>query len=243
MTNTAQLKASALQGLQNKLVVFGHQSIGDNLVNGLQRLAEQADVKLAIQEQRTASASKGVSHFYIGENGNPASKIQDFAATIDAGAGQGADLALMKLCYADFNATSDGRQLATNYIDSLEALAKRHPQTAFVAVTAPLMAAQTGPKAWIKRFLGRQPSGYLDNVRRAEFNAMLRDKYQSSGRLFDLARLESQASASSCTVSVDGQVVEALCPEFTDDGGHLNERGQAVMASAFLNFVSSFSAK
>jgi lysophospholipase L1-like esterase len=42
---------------------------------------------------------------------------------------------------------------------------------------------------------------------------------------------------------VDGQEVEVLCPELTNDGGHLNERGQMLVATAFLNFVSSLAAK
>jgi len=149
----------------------------------------------------------------------------------------------MKLCYADFNATSDARQVANDYIASLESLAQRHPDTIFVAITAPLMAVQTGPKAWIKRLIGRQPNGYLDNVRRAEFNTQLRERYLAAGRLFDIARAETESTGKYCMAHVDGQEVEALCPELTNDGGHLNERGQMLVAIAFLSFVSSLSAK
>jgi hypothetical protein len=240
---TAQHAIPEWQALEKKRVVFGHQSVGYNILNGVTLLANRDGGKIDIHEQRTAPTMQGISHFTIGKNGDPLSKIRDFAAAIDGGAAQGADIALMKLCYVDFNATTDARQVANAYIASLESLAQKHPDTNFVAVTVPLMAVQTGPKAWIKRLIGRQPNGYLDNVRRAEFNTQLRERYLASGRLFDIAKVETESTGKSCMTYVDGQEAEALCPEFTNDGGHLNERGQKLVATAFLNLISSLSAK
>ncbi|MGZ5050868.1 MAG: hypothetical protein ACXWF8_04350 [Methylobacter sp.] len=239
MAMTTQISVPEWQLLEKKHVVFGHQSVGGNILSGIERLAAQDDVKIGIREERDAPAASGISHFFIGENGNPMSKIRDFAAAIDAGAAKGADIAMMKLCFADFNAGTDARQLANSYIASLDALAERHPETTFVAVTAPLMAVQSGPKAWIKKLVGKQPNGYMDNVRRAEFNTALRERYLSSGRLFDLARVEAESSGKYCWTSVDGRTVEALCPELTDDGGHLNARGEELAAVAFLDTVNS----
>jgi len=240
MPATTHINASKWQALEKKHVVFGHQSVGYNLLNGLTRLADRDGVKIGIHEQRTASDEPGISHFVIGSNGDPLSKIQDFAGAVDAGAAQGADIALMKLCYIDFNAATDARQLANDYIAGLESLALRHPATRFVAVTAPLMAAQTGPKAWVKQLIGKQPNGYLDNARRAEFNTLLRERYLAAGRLFDLARIEAESNRDTgCKVQVGGQEVEALCPELTGDGGHLNERGQELLADAFLSFIAA----
>lgn len=239
MAMTTQISVPEWQALEKKQVVFGHQSVGGNILTGIERLAAQDDVKIDIREQRTAPIAQGISHFFIGKNGDPMSKIQDFAAAIDAGAADGADVAMMKLCFADFNADTEAKQLANSYIASLDALAQRHPNTRFVAVTAPLMAVQSGPKAWLKRLAGRQPNGYMDNVRRSEFNTALREHYLSSGRLFDLARVEAESSGKYCWTSVDGRTVEALCPELTDDGGHLNERGEELAATALLNTLNS----
>jgi len=169
MATTTHIGMPEWQALEKKHVVFGHQSVGYNILDGVKRLAERDGVKIDIHEQRTAPV-QGISHFTIGKNGDPMSKIQDFAAAIDAGAAQGADIALMKLCYVDINATTDARQVADDYIANLESLAQRHPDTNFMAVTVPLIAVQTGPKAWIKRLIGKQPKGYLDNAKRAEFN-------------------------------------------------------------------------
>lgn len=243
METTMQISVSKWQALEKKRVVFGHQSVGQNILNGIERLAARDGVKIDIHEQRMAPTLTGISHFLIGKNGDSMSKIRDFSAAIDAGAAQGADVALMKLCYVDFNSTTDARQVADDYIASLESLAQRHPDTSFVAVTAPLMAVQTGPKAWIKRLIGKQPNDLLDNVKRTEFNTLLREKYLAAGRLFDLARAEAESTGKSCMAHVDGQEVEVLCPELTNDGGHLNERGQMLVATAFLNFISSLAAK
>ncbi|MFU8790017.1 MAG: hypothetical protein ACNA7G_13385 [Methylobacter sp.] len=227
------------QALDTKRVVFGHQSVGWDILNGLQRLADQRGVKINISEQRTAPTSAGISHFLIGQNKDPISKIKDFAAAIDAGAAQGADMALMKLCYIDFNADTDAEQIADAYIAGLDALAWNYPDTRFVAVTAPLTAAQTGSKAWIKRLMGKEPGGYQDNAKRAQFNRRIRERYAPTGRLFDLARIEAEANGETCQVDVDGQQVEALCPELTHDGGHLNERGQDMVATALLGFIGA----
>jgi len=236
---TTQIDKPEWQALEKTRVVFGHQSVGRNILNGIERLAARDGAHLDIHEQRTAPAAQGISHFAIGNNGDPLSKIKDFAAAIDAGAAQNADMAMMKLCYVDFNGATDARELANKYIANLDSLAERHPETRFVAVTAPLMAVQTGPKAVIKRLIGKQPSGSVDNLRRSEFNALLRERYAATGRLFDLAKAEADSTGAPCRVKVNGQTVEALCPELTNDGGHLNERGQELIATAFLNFAGS----
>ncbi len=237
-----QVSLPEWQILEQKQVVFGHQSVGENILSGIERLAAKDDVKIDIRRQRTASTEKGITHFAIGRNGDPISKIHDFADAIEAGAGQGADVALMKLCYADFTADTDAKQVANDYISSLNSLAQRHPDISFVAVTVPLAAVETGPKAWAKRLIGKQPNGYVDNLRRAEFNTQLREKYLAAGRLFDLAGAEAEAAGKYCMAQVQGQAVETLCPELTDDGGHLNEHGQDLVATHFLSFVSSLAA-
>lgn len=224
-------------------IVFGHQSVGENVLTGIERLAARDGGKIDIHERRMTPALPGISHFLIGRNGEPMAKIQDFSAALDAGAVQGADVAMMKLCYVDFDATTDARQVADDYIASLESLAQRHPGTRFVAVTVPLTALQSGAKAWIKRLIGKSPGGYGDNAKRSRFNMLLRERYLAAGRLFDLARVESGTAGERCTVRVDGQEVEVLCPQLTNDGGHLNERGQMLAATALLDFLSALPSK
>ncbi|MEY3759425.1 MAG: hypothetical protein RIR39_916, partial [Pseudomonadota bacterium] len=241
MKTTSQPPTLDWKAFEQKKVILGHQSVGNNILNGIKRLADRDGVRINIHEQRSGPAFKGINHFFIGENGDPKSKIHDFASAIDAGAAQGADIAMMKLCYVDINPTSDVRQLANHYIKSLDLLSEKYPDTSFVAVTSPLQTVQTGLKAWTKNLIGKKQSGYLENEKRSEFNTLLRERYFAEGRLFDLAKAESNDKI--CRAILSNREFEVLCPDFTDDGGHLNELGQDLVATAFVNFISSFNAK
>ena len=214
-----------------KRIVFGHQSVGENILEGVRELATASGVNYSVQETRSPPTEPGITHFRIGQNGDPLSKIRDFGTAIDAGAADGADVAAMKLCYLDFNAATDVRRVADAYIGMLEALSARHPQTRFVAITAPLMVTQTGPKAWVKKALGKQPAQLIENAKRAEFNAFLRERFGASGRLFDLARAEAWSAP---LLELGGQPIESLNPILTDDGGHLSATGRALIAPIFL---------
>jgi hypothetical protein len=97
----------------------------------------------------------------------------------------GVDMVLLKLCYADFTESTDAASLAREYAGTLGKLQSRHPATHFIAVTAPLTTVQTGPKAWIKRMLGKTPYGVAESARRHEFNELLRARFPEPA-LFDL---------------------------------------------------------
>ena len=148
---------------------------------------------------------------------------------------QQADIALLKLCYIDFTADTDAQQVAGQYIETLDRLSQEFPHTTFVAVTTPLTTLQTGPKAWIKRLLGRLPSGYADNARRQEFNELLRLHYGPQGRLFDLARIEAGGADEQ---QYQGRPIEVLNPALAADDGHLNAQGEKVVAARFIKFIA-----
>jgi len=225
------------QRLENSKVVFGHQSVGGNILDGVRKIADRNGANLSIVEQRGAASGTGISHFMIGRNEDPLLKISDFAEALDTGAAQGADVALMKLCYVDFSVDTNVNEIAQAYIQNLDSLAAKYPDTVFVATTAPLRAVQRGPKAWIKKLLGRTPAQYQENLVRGEYNQIIRERYSNGGLLFDLARVEAEATGQRTTVTVDGHEVEVLAPELTSDGGHLNEKGQTLVAAEFLAFV------
>ena len=229
--------------ITQKRVLFAHQSVGSNVLSGVERLAKSNGAQIGIYDQRGGPLAAGITHFKVGKNGDPKSKILEFSEVLDTAGGLDADVALMKLCYIDFNADTDARQVAEAYSSNIDSLARKYPNTTFVAVTTPLTAVQTGPKAWAKRLMGRLPGQYAENAKRAEFNALIRDRYGAQGRVFDLARVESEAAGRRTVVTVDGRQVEALDPTLTYDGGHLNDRGQDVVATAFLSYLSSLTAR
>lgn len=225
------------QNLSRLKIVFGHQSVGENVISGIEALARENDVALSIAETREAFAAPGLHHFKIGRNGEPRSKLEDFDATMSKDIAGTADIALMKLCFTDFGPDTNAQQLARDYIAELDRLASRFPQTTFVPVTAPLTTVQTGPKALIKKLLGKEPGGYEDNAQRELFNQTLREHYANRAVLFDIAAIESDFGK--VTIERDGQNIETLNPEITYDGGHLNDQGKHLIGGALVHHLAN----
>lgn len=232
-----QISATEWQALAKKQVVFGHQSVGRNILNGIRSLAEKAGVFLPIIESRELTTNGGIIHFSVGQNEDPLSKITDFTSTLNKDTMQGVDIALMKLCYVDINDNTNAKQIAEQYSTMLDHLSQRFPHTTFIAVTVPLTVVQTtGLKVWIKRLLGRTLSGYADNAHRQEFNEILRARYNQQGRLFDLAKIEAEGAGA---YEYEGRPIEVLNPALTSDHGHLNTQGQEKVAAELIKFLAA----
>jgi hypothetical protein len=60
-----------------------------------------------------------------------------------------------------------------------------------VHFTNPLTQRQTGPKAWIKKIIGRPIGGVDDNIKRNKYNDMLINQYEGKEPIFDIAKIES----------------------------------------------------
>jgi len=207
-------------------IYFGHQSVGANILHGVKELGQTSGLRLAIKDE------------FLAENGDPLRKLENFKKAV--GEGSRYDIALMKFCYVDIDADTDVRALFERYRATLAELRAANPRTTFVHVTLPLTTAQTGPKALAKRLLGRAPYGTIENVRRAEYNSLLRRTYAGREPIFDLARLEATApDGTLAMVTWDGSTVPAMAPAYTDDGGHLNAAGRARAAREFLAVLAS----
>lgn len=238
MPVTERLSVAEWHAVAKKRVVFGHQSVGANILAGVQSLAKEAGVAYELTESRSAPSAPGITHFKVGKNEDPMSKIKDFEDTLRGGAVQGVDIALVKLCYVDINSSTDVQALAEAYSSSLDRLSREFPDTVFIAVTVALRTVQSGPKAWLKRLLGREPGGYADNFRRQELNTILRSRYGGKGRLFDLAKYEAEVSGNH---QYQGQPLEVLNPALSDDGGHLNAIGEQYVAAKLLKVIATSS--
>ena len=60
-----------------------------------------------------------VDHAFIGENGKPVLKIQDFDARMRSGVGEQVDVAMMKLCYIDIDSDTDVGALFATYRETV----------------------------------------------------------------------------------------------------------------------------
>lgn len=230
-----------LEHISQQRIFFGHQSVGMNLLDGLRQLAATAGVPVRIAEVPAASGVGPATfgHGFVAENGNPLKKIQNFERALGPQPAR-LDLALLKFCYLDFTADTDAKALFAHYRGMVERLRTRNPGTIFVHVTAPLTDVQGGPKALLKRLLGRAPYGTVENLRREEYNTLLRERYLGSEPVFDLARIESTApDGTAVTVEWNGRVAPAMAPAYTDDGGHLNAAGKLRAARALVSVLAT----
>jgi hypothetical protein len=226
---------SPLSRLAERRVFFAHQSVGENVLSGVAALAREAGVTLRIEESVSteALARPGLVHARVGKNEDPQSKLTHFDALLD-GPGAQADIALMKLCYVDFNASTDAKALFDAYVARVEAVRKKHPALTLVHVTAPLTTVQGGVKGFLKNALGRAAAGEKENIARARYNALLRARFGGKEPIFDLAAVEAGQGASACSFTREGESWPCLRPELSDDGGHLNARGQREAAEALI---------
>ena len=214
--------AGALQLLATKAVYFGHQSVGSNIMTGVQALiaANPGAAPRVVGSSSPSAVAAGVfAHGSNGSNGNPAGKNDAFADTMQRGMGGVVDIAFFKYCYVDVTRSSDAAALFDDYRWHMAALRASYPRVRFVHVTVPLTTGSS-----------------LDNEVRERLNGLMRQTYSGVEPLFDLAVVESTAPDGT-TVLVAG--VRALAPAYSSDGGHLNAAGQEAVARALLLYLAS----
>jgi hypothetical protein len=149
------------------------------------------------------------------------------------------NIALHKYCYADIQADSDVEDLFRHYQETTDRLRRERPDIRFVHMTTPLTRVQSGPKAVIKKLLGRAPDHYAANMRREVFNDLLREAYAGSGSLFDLAAIEStRPDGRRESIRLGGRTSYALVAAYTTDGGHLNRSARRLVAEQLLIFLA-----
>ena len=237
------LKPEFLKKLASKRIYFGHMSVGNNIIQGVQEVAQSyPDLPLAIRETEDfASFGQGLfAHSRIGDNKQPLKKVHNFSEKMDAGLGNQAEVAFFKFCYIDIMANQDTDQVLAAYQQTMSNLKHKYPNTTFVHVTVPLTVVQTGWKVPIKKLLGKAPGGYLDNIMRNRFNQKLLTTYAGKEPVFDLARVEAtRPNGSMATFEWEGKTYLGMHRDYASDGRHLNEQGRRYAAEQLLVFLAN----
>jgi hypothetical protein len=206
-------------------VFFGHQSVGQNILDGVRAMVSPK--KLDWIDAK------------IGTNEQPLTKLEAFRAAMTQGPGKGAELALMKFCYVDFNAGTNVAALFDSYKKTMADLKAQYPNTKFIHVTAPLTTVASGAKAWVKKRLGSPVWGELENEKRHAYSELLRTEYRGRDPIFDLAAVEAGEPGQPQRFELAGKSLPMLAASFTDDGGHLNRSGQRAAAQEFLRLLAN----
>jgi hypothetical protein len=108
--NPNLLTEQQIASLMAKRVFFGHQSVGNNIIQGVRDLARvDPRVKLNLVKSSDPQSVIGPAfvEFEIGQNGNPQSKIDAFAAVLHKGMGAQGGIAMFKFCYVDVESSTD----------------------------------------------------------------------------------------------------------------------------------------
>jgi hypothetical protein len=214
--------AAALETLSTKAIYFGHQSVGFNIMDGVQTLISANAGQSPRLEQTSAATSmrRGVfAHAANGSNGDPAGKTAAFQATLQQGVGAAVDIAFFKFCYVDFEASTDVAALFADYRSKMAALRSAYPNLRLVYFTAPLTTGAS-----------------RENAVREQFNDLVRQAYGATEAVFDLAKVESTRPDGSVE-RFDG--VRALVASYSSDGGHLNATGEDVVSKALVVYLAS----
>lgn len=227
---TQQVHATDLENLRHQRVFFGHQSVGENILDGLRALyvdhgqKPPAIVAVSGAEELRPMTGGYLAHSRIGQNGDPESKIAHFDQLIRSGVGAQTDVALMKLCYVDFQRTTDPQKLYNLYRTTMKGLERDFPEVSFVYTTVPLVSSDG------------YSSKYVNSLR-TQFNSLLRAEANDKVVL-DIAALETTDEGhSALTGDFYGFTYEAMRPEHTTDGGHLNTSGAQRVAGALVKRV------
>lgn len=205
------LSAQDRAALAGRDLFWGHQSVGENLIDGSMSLG------YGWSGVGGGSDYDGThwGHGYVDDNGDPWRKIRSFASLLrDAGIGARVDAAAFKFCWIDFEPDTDVEALLDAYDASLAALGTDYPSVRFLHVTTPLTSDDAER-----------------NAVRWRYGRRLIEEHSASSVVLDLAAIEStDSNGQACTTGG----VRRLCDEWRDDEGHLNDRGRSHAAKAFL---------
>lgn len=206
-------------------VFFAHQSVGQNILTGIQRIVAPRPVPW--------------KDAYVGTNGQPLTKLTSFRSLVTTGLGKDAEYALFKFCFMDFSLNTNVAALFDRYRAAMQDIEKACPRTTIIHITTPLTVVQSGLKAAMKRVLGFSVYGEGENQKRHAFNQLLRGEYRERQTLFDLANIESGESLHPQRYEFRGESLPMLTPAYSDDGGHLNLLGQRIVAAELLRFTAN----
>jgi hypothetical protein len=223
-------------------ICFGHQSVGQDLVNAL---AAMPDLGMDVVETTDPEAFRKpvFAHCRVGRNGDPVSKCRSFAQVMDAGVGERVDIAFFKFCYVDITEGTDVEGLFQVYEDTMRDLARAYPRVTFLHVTVPLRCVPAGPVGWLRDRTGWMDRPRRDQLARHAVNQRLRRAYAGTGRLFDLAAIEAtHPDGTPSSFMYRDEPIPTLVPAYTSDGGHLTSYAAGRAARGLLACLDALGA-
>jgi hypothetical protein len=231
---------SRWSAVARRKVYFGHQSVGADVISGVQTWTDDLGLGLRVVQSRDPAAVAGPAlvHFMAGDNRDFASKNSAMLRFLGARAEADGAIALLKYCYVDVAHDTNVDALFEEYWNTAAAVALDHPDVTVVHTTIPLTTVRSGLRSGVKQLFGRDVSRRAA-VSRHRYNTLLRAEFAGSEPIFDIARVEAVRADGTRAGFIDGGVwIETLAHENTYDGGHLNHGGKRAAAAELLDVLS-----
>lgn len=229
------------EALAARPIFFGHQSVGRDMMHGVARVLDaHPEIPLRVVSADGPEDVGGTAFIdaRIGRNRAPESKSAAFLEWVRAMGDRPGALAMYKFCYVDVNADTDPARLFADYQATIEEARRRHPGLLILHMTLPLHTADEGMGERIRTVLGFPTQTRLNAIRN-RYNELLLQTYGGRDPVFDLALLESTRSdGSRAFTRYRGENVYMLAPEWTYDGGHLNDSAKYRVAERLLVFLA-----
>lgn len=219
----------------SRTVFFGHQSVGENILDGLTKIgASQGWPVPTTIDAHGSSVPNGPAllHAKVGQNGDPFSKLEGFRAALDSGVGAQADIALVKFCFWDIQKETDIDAVFNAYQETMADIGRRFPHITLVHTTVPLVVEDNDWRARVRRLFGMSVSRDLENGAREELNKKMRTAYRGQ-LLFDIAALEQPDRVAG------SEGVPHLASNLSSDGAHLNDAGRRHVAAGLVRVLST----
>ena len=225
---------------QQKRIFFAHQSVGNNIVEGLSLFTAGHNLPSFNISDQLSPSGPLFYHKLIGQNTKPQSKLDDLLSFMHAHNTAAFDFVIFKLCYIDVDNKCDINTLYTSYNQCFEQLENEFSDTVFIHCTVPVKTEPQGIVNWTRKKLGNISHISYSNMARFKFNQLLRKKYSDNNRLFDIARLESTSlDGKHKSSKTNGVKYDFLLPEYTYDGGHLNTQGSEYIANFLYTMLEN----
>jgi hypothetical protein len=226
-----------LKIINQKNIYFGHKSVGVNIVAGLSKINSQYGQSVLIIKD-LKDVSKIDNNYFInsniGQNGDPKGKFNEFMNIVNNLKKNKLDIAMMKLCFVDITKETIIDDVFHSYVDIIDSIQKKYPDLTIIHFTVPLKSNPSLLNKIKDIIKGRNNYDQQDNLARIKYNALLFSKY-SKNDIFDLAGAESTyPDGKRESILVSGKTCYFLIDDYTNDGGHLNELGQQVVAEKLI---------
>lgn len=224
------IAADELGRAAGRTVFFGHMSVGNNILSGLEQVYAAKGVALPpvieVDPGEDAAPPSGgaVVHSLLHDNGYPLRKLATYDAALRDGMADRVEVALLKFCYLDVTRDTDVDALFASYKATMDALQRDYPDVRFLHATVPLTTPPSGIKANLKALLRG-----VDNPNRERYNELVRATYGQED-LLDVAAVEGAAP--------DGTRQPWLHPGYSNDGSHLNGTGSALVAVELIRLLA-----